>query len=138
MRGFTLFEMLLALGVAGVIAAIATPRFTQLRDRLAVHGAASSLVRALADGREAATRLGERHAVVVDTLSATVRVYSVRDTILVTPLGQLFGVRLSASRDSIAYAGTGLGYGAANTRYILSRGAAVDSITVSRAGRVLR
>jgi Tfp pilus assembly protein FimT len=138
MRGFTLVEMLLFLVLTAVVLSIAVPRYGQLRDRLAVHGASSGLMRALSDGRQAAVRLGERHAIHADTLTATLRVYSGRDTLLVAPLGQLFGVALSASRDSIAYAATGLGYGAANTRYVVARGLSAETISVSRTGRVLR
>jgi hypothetical protein len=42
------------------------------------------------------------------------------------------------TRDSIAFYPSGLGYGAANTRLIVSRGAAAETVTVSRAGRVRR
>jgi hypothetical protein len=46
------------------------------------------------------------------------------------------GVRLHATRDSMAYGANGLGVGAANLRLVLSRGARADTITISRLGRV--
>jgi len=38
----------------------------------------------------------------------------------------------------MAYAASGLGYGASNLRVIVRRGASADTITVSRLGRVKR
>ena len=43
---------------------------------------------------------------------------------------------IAVTRDSITYAPTGLGYGAANTRIIVARGRWADTITTSRLGRV--
>jgi prepilin-type N-terminal cleavage/methylation domain-containing protein len=136
--GFSLFEVLLCLALSAVCVAIALPPYAALRDRLAVHGATSSLVRALNDARSVALRLSERHAIRADTASATLLVHSVGDTVSVVPLGILFGVQLQATRDSIAYTGTGLGYGAANVTYVVQRGASAETVTVSRAGRVSR
>ena len=54
-------------------------------------------------------------------------------------LGKLIldtGVRLAATRESTAFGGDGLGYGAANLRVVVRRGAAADTVVVSRLGRV--
>ena len=48
------------------------------------------------------------------------------------------GVTLSATRDSMAYAPNGLGYGASNLSIIVRRGAVTDTVVVSRLGRVRR
>jgi hypothetical protein len=45
-------------------------------------------------------------------------------------------VALEATRDSLAYGPDGLGVGAANLRLVLRRGAAADTLSVSRLGRV--
>ena len=71
-------------------------------------------------------------------VTAAVTVFAGPDTIERRPLGTVHGVRLTVTRDSIAYAANGMGYGAANTRVILSRGAAAETVTVSRLGRVRR
>ena len=70
------------------------------------------------------------------TATATLAVHRGPDTLLARALGRLHGVRLSATRDSTAYAGDGLGYGAANLRLVVRRGAAAETVTVSRLGRV--
>jgi hypothetical protein len=51
-------------------------------------------------------------------------------------VGALYGVRLEPSRDSMAYAPSGLGWGGANLRVVVRRGAAADTVVVSRLGRV--
>ena len=58
--------------------------------------------------------------------------------LIVVRLGSSHGVMLSASRDSMAYAPNGLGYGAANLTIILRRGESAETIFVSRLGRVRR
>lgn len=136
--GFTLTETLIVVAVLLIAVVIGVPRYTGLRDRLAVDGAASGVVRALVDARDAAMRLGTRAAVAIDSQAASLVVHVRADTLVRMPLHDLFGVTLSSSRDSIAYAATGLGYGASNARVIVRRGNAAETVSVSRTGRVLR
>jgi hypothetical protein len=58
------------------------------------------------------------------------------ETAFVSDLRALYGVRLAASRDSLAYAADGLGWGAANARLVVRRGMSAETVTVSRLGRV--
>jgi prepilin-type N-terminal cleavage/methylation domain-containing protein len=136
--GFTLAEIGIVLALLGIVAGVAFPRFAGFRDQLAVRGATSSLVFALATARHSAIRRATRVAVTVDTVSAQVFVRSGPDTLEHLDLREVHGVTVEATRDSVAFSPTGLGYGAANTRLILRRGAAVDTVTVSRLGRVRR
>jgi hypothetical protein len=117
---------------------IAIPQLAGMRDRMAVRGASSLVFRALADARDAAMRMNTRVAVTVDTARSRMAVRALSDTIRMLDLREAFGTSLSTSRDSIAYAANGLGYGAANSRYIVRRGHAAESLTVSRLGRVKR
>ncbi len=137
-RGFTLLELAITGVLIGLVALIALPAVAHARDRAAVHGATSLLVSTLADARHQALRWQRRTAVKFDTVSANTVVHAGSDTLLRVPLDSLFRVALSSSRDSIAFYPTGLGYGAANTRLIVSRGTAAETVTVSRAGRVKR
>ena len=136
--GFTLLELLICASVMTTIGAIAVPRFSGLQHRLAVRGASSLLTRALLDARHHAARRGTRIAVRFDTTAATVTVSAPSDTLARHDLHTLFGVSLAVTRDSIAYLPSGLGYGASNARFIVSRGTAADTVTVSRIGRVRR
>jgi hypothetical protein len=68
--------------------------------------------------------------------AATAVVHVGPDTVRHLALGARYGVRLAATRDSMAYVAPGLGHGAANLRVVLTRGLAADTIVVSRLGRV--
>jgi len=136
--GVTLLELTLALAILGVVSSIAIPGMVRTRDRAAVHGATSALVSTLADARHQALRWQRRTAVRFDTATAATVVHAGADTLTRIPLRDIYQVSLDATRDSIAFYPSGLGYGAANTRLIVSRGAAAETLTVSRAGRVRR
>jgi hypothetical protein len=79
-----------------------------------------------------------RTAIAIDTFTATLVVRSYSDTIARRRLGDSHGVSMWSSRDSMAYAPNGLGYGASNLTLVLRRGAAVETVSVSRLGRVRR
>jgi prepilin-type N-terminal cleavage/methylation domain-containing protein len=137
-RGFTLMEVSVSVVLIGLMAGLTLPRFTGWRDRIAAESAASSTVALLSTARHAALRRAVVTAVSFDTANATVLVHAGVDTIARRALGEVHGVRLATTRDSIAYGPAGLGYGAANTRIIVARGAAAETVTVSRLGRARR
>ncbi len=105
-------------------------------DVAAVHAAAAEVRAAFAAARGLAVRRAERAAVRLDTVGGGVAVHLRGDSVLRRPLGALYRVRLSATRDSAAYGGTGLGYGSSNLRVLVRRGAAAETVVVSRLGRV--
>ena len=74
----------------------------------------------------------------IDSASASLVGRSYADTVAHRMLASSHGVSLTVSRDSMAYAPNGLGYGASNLTVILRRGAAAETIFVSRLGRVRR
>lgn len=137
-RGTTLAEIGVVLALIGIAAGIALPRFSSYRDWIATESAAASTMTALSVARHAAIRRATVTAVRFDTSGALITIFSGPDTILRRALGAVHGIRLQASRDSIAYAPNGMGFGAANTRLILSRGAAAETLAVSRLGRARR
>jgi Tfp pilus assembly protein FimT len=126
------------LTIIGLVAGFAVPHFGAFRDAVSARAAATSTVALLSVARHAAIRRAATTAISFDTVTASVTVFAGPDTIERRPLGAVHGVRLAVTRDSIAYAANGMGYGAANTRVILSRGAAAETVTVSRLGRVRR
>jgi prepilin-type N-terminal cleavage/methylation domain-containing protein len=135
-RGTTLPELLVAVTVAGLLAAIAIRGAARIVDEARARGAAADVRTALALARRVAILRAERAAVRLDSTRASVAVHVRGDTLLSRALGRLHGVRLAATRESTAYGGDGLGFGAANLRVIVRRGAAAETVTVSRAGRV--
>ncbi|GMV09550.1 MAG TPA: type II secretion system protein [Gemmatimonadaceae bacterium] len=136
--GYTLVESTVVLAVIGIISSMAIPAIARLRDRAAVHGATSALTSTLADARHHASRWQRHTAVRFDTAAGRVVVHAGSDTLARAMLHDVFGVTLATTRDSIAFYPSGLGFGAANTRLIVGRGAAAETVTVSRAGRVKR
>jgi len=137
-RGTTLPELLVVLTVVGVLATIAAGRTTALRDRMSVRSAATETVATFALARRWSVSRAARTAIEIDTASASLIVRSYADTIARRRLASSHGVRVSASRDSMAYAPNGLGYGASNLTIVLRRGSAAETIFVSRLGRVRR
>ncbi|MBY0488378.1 MAG: hypothetical protein K2R93_00940 [Gemmatimonadaceae bacterium] len=134
--GRTLPEQLAVLAVTGLLLALAVAPGLPLLDRIAVASASQELVDLIGTARDIALARQQLTAVRIEASARRAVVHSGSDTLARTVLPD--GVRLESSRDSLAYAPTGLGYGAANLRLIVRRGQAADTITVSRLGRVSR
>lgn len=135
-NGTTLVELALVLAILSILAGLALPVLGRRRDRVAVRHASQRLTDALSVARDVALAGAAPVAVHLHQPSATVTVHSAADTIEHHELGALLGVSLQTSRDSMAYGPDGLGVGAANLTAIVRRGAAAETIVVSRLGRV--
>jgi Tfp pilus assembly protein FimT len=135
-RGATIAELVISLTVLGVLTSIAVPRAASLVDRVSVRGAAQDVVLAIAAARAAAARRGAYASFVADPRTGRLRVVSGGETLLERDVLRTRGVRLEASRESVTFSPGALGWGAANTTVIVSRGARSDTIVMSRLGRV--
>ena len=136
--GMSFIELLLVLVIVGILMTLALPPYIAVRARASVNSAATAAVAAFDAARALALTRGLHAAIRIDTLAGRIVVHSGIDSVLRVPLGTSWGVRLSASRDSSALAPDGLGYGAANLSLVIMRGAAADTVIVSRLGRVTR
>ena len=134
--GTTLMEMLLAMAVLGILTSVTVPRAASLVDRASVKGAMQDVVLALAAARAAAVQRGTNASFVADTHAGKIRVVIGGATVLERNILQTRGVRLEASRESVSFSPSGLGWGAANTTVIVSRGSRTDTVVMSRLGRV--
>jgi prepilin-type N-terminal cleavage/methylation domain-containing protein len=134
--GLTLVELALALALIGILAGIAVPRLRDALDRVQVRGAVNDIRTAFAVARLSAIERGRRTTLEVDSEMGTIRVRAGSDTLVARQLATGFGVRLSATRLSMVYLPTGLAFGAANLSIEVRRGDAVDTVVVSRLGRV--
>ena len=133
--GFTLPELLVVLLLASIVLGLAFVRLGAAADRAAVRAAVSDAASVFIGARNAAIYRRAPVAVHVDTLSALLVTRA--DSIVLRRRDlHAFGVHLSASRDSMAFDGRGLGVGAANLSLVVRRGRAVDTLFVSRLGRV--
>ena len=135
-RGFTLIQLLLVLGIMSLVLALSLPRVNGGLDRIAVQGAAADVAGAFALARQIALTRGVYVAVHVDSARKSVSVAAGADTQLVRLVGLVHGVRIRSNRDSMSYNPIGQGFGAANQSIIVQRGTAVDTVVISRLGRV--
>ena len=127
----------MVLVIASVLLLLAMPRLSAVLDGFAVRSATTELVAIFGTARQAAIEQRRRIAVIVDTVHGVVRV-SAEELVLERGLQALYGIRLAATRDSMAYDARGLGYGAANLSIVASRGRVAETLYVSRLGRVRR
>lgn len=133
--GYTLPELLVVLLLVSIVLGFAFVRLGAAADGAAVRGAVSEAASVFIAARNTAIYRRTPVAVRIDTLSA---ILVTRADTLVLRRRDLhaFGVRLSASRDSMAFDGRGLGMGAANLSLVVRRGRAADTLFLSRLGRV--
>jgi prepilin-type N-terminal cleavage/methylation domain-containing protein len=138
-RGVTLLELMVVLVILGIVSAFAVPRLRGTLDRLAVARAASEVAsfygraRMAAIFRSSTVRIEFR----ADTLNAILE--GLRDEVAIAEPGPArHGVSLDATRDMIRLYPTGFGIGGANTRLIVARGVAAETLTTSRLGRLKR
>ena len=135
-RGVTLLEVTAVVLLIALISAIATPVILRRLDRSKVRHASSEIVAALGLARTTAVAREGYVSVLVDAARGSITVASGSDTLLTRPIGDIYGVALRSNRDSSTYGPTGLGFGAANQSILVERGGAVDTVVISRLGRV--
>jgi Tfp pilus assembly protein FimT len=126
----------MVVAVAALLAAVAARSGARALDAAAVRAAAAEVRGAFTTARGLAVLRAERTAVRLDSAGGAVVVHAGADTLRRLGVGARHGVRLAATRDSMAFAPPGIGHGAANLRVVLSRGRAADTVVVSRLGRV--
>lgn len=134
--GQTLLELLVCLAIAGVMFALALPRYTRWSDEVAAREATSELTGALGRARELAVVRAGFVSVVLDARHGTAALTGKDGTLALYDLASRYAVTLSANRDSLVYDPRGIGYGAATATIVIRRGAAAETVTVARMGRV--
>ena len=137
-RGNTLLEVLVALAIAGLLAAFALPALAGLRDRLQVNEAVMRLRTLYGRARLVATVEQRIVLATVRPDSLLLRVVDRSDTVTAWatagPLSE--GVRLDGPVRPMPFSPSGLAFGAGNATYTLTRGSAVKRVVVSRYGRL--
>ena len=139
-RGFTLLELTVVLLVAGFMLAAAMRPAGRVLDHYAADAAARDVTNLLATARHTAVAQGYRtrlriaaDSLTIDTLGAAG--WGVHRT---WPGPAARGVSLATSNSVVTFAPTGIAWGVANTSVRLTRGSHVETVIVSRVGRVRR
>lgn len=132
-------ELVVVLAIVGTLTGLVVPRWSGYRDRAMVSRATSEVASFYHQARYGAILRAQtvRIEFGAETLRACYE--GVRDsTFLLRPGPARHGVVLEGSRTAIRIGPNGIGYGAANTTLVLRRGAAADTLTTSRLGRLKR
>ena len=140
-QGFTLIELAVVICIASVIFALWLPRAQRLIDWLQTERAMREVTTAIALTRHAAVMQATRARLLV--ASDTLRIDRISrsgqwEAWWRRPGPASFGVRLQVSNATLVFGPNGMGWGASNTTIKLLRGSQVETVTMSRVGRVKR
>jgi prepilin-type N-terminal cleavage/methylation domain-containing protein len=140
MRGATLLELLSVLAIVAILTAIAVPPLARGLDRAAASAAADRYAALLEAARGRALASARFTRLALDTAQARAALLQrdpagTWDTVRAWSLGD---VRVEASQPVVTFGPVGIGWGASNARVVLARGAAAETLTVSRTGRLKR
>jgi len=133
---FTLAELLVVLAVMGLLLGLSIPLVATAADRAAVRAATTDAAAVFRMARNEAIYRRAAVAVMIDTLRGSVIARADTSFLVRRDLGGAYGVRLAATRDTMAFDAHGLGVGAANLSVIARRGRFADTLFVSRLGRL--
>ena len=133
---FTLIELTITLCIVSILSAIAVPGAGKLLDSIHVNGAVVEIASMFGTARHLAIARGRRTSLEIDTAQRTIRIRSGGSTLREREIGRVHDVKLSTTRPRMEYSPTGMGYGAANLSVVVRRNGSVDTIFVSRLGRV--
>jgi Tfp pilus assembly protein FimT len=134
--GATLIELTIAVAIASALFAITIPRAGRFIDAIEVRGAVTEIVSLFSLARHAAISRGAQSVLSIDAAAGTVAVTVGAESVRSRDLGAAHGVVLTTNRSSITYSPIGVGYGAANFSLVVRRNSVVDTIVVSRLGRI--
>ena len=135
-QAFTIIELTVTLCILSILSAIAIPWAGKVLDRVKVRGAAVEIESLFSAARHIAIARAAQATVEIDPVAQSINVSVGSDTVRKRMIGAAHDVQLSASRVRMSYSATGMGYGAANLSVVVRRNSAVDTVFVSRLGRV--
>ncbi|HEX3926599.1 MAG TPA: GspH/FimT family pseudopilin [Gemmatimonadales bacterium] len=139
-HGYTLVELVSATALLGAVTLVALPRVTATADNAAVRSAAARIVMAVDAARGAARRVGGSAQLRLADSGWIVTAYAAADTTATiawrAASAAANGVELTGAGSPIVFGPDGLAMGASNRTLVLSRGAVVRRVVLSRLGRV--
>jgi prepilin-type N-terminal cleavage/methylation domain-containing protein len=144
-NGFTLIELMIVVTILGTVALIGLPRMRDGMTRSNVRGARTTLINLLSKARTAATQTNRITLLKIQGNNAFVLARprlvagaGDADTLgPVQPLGDIYGVTVTAAIDSVRFDPRGLGTGfGTGTTFLVSLNGKTETITVDGLGRV--
>jgi prepilin-type N-terminal cleavage/methylation domain-containing protein len=135
-RAFTIIELTITLCILSVLSAIAMPWAGKLLDRVRVRSAVVEIESLFGSARHIAIARSAQTTVDIDTVNQAIQVSVGADTVRTARIAADHDVRIGATRSRMSYSPTGMGYGASNLSVFVRRSAAVDTVFVSRLGRL--
>lgn len=135
-NGFTIIESTIVIALIAALTAITVPRAVGFIDSIEVRGAVTEIESMFSLARHTAIARGSQVALDIDAPLRAISIRAGNEVLRTREVGAAHGVTLSANRTSITYSPIGVGYGAANFSLIVSRGRVIDTVVVSRLGRV--
>jgi prepilin-type N-terminal cleavage/methylation domain-containing protein len=146
-KGFTVIEMLLVITILGIVTLIGLPRMSAGRSSASVRGARTTLVNMLARTRIAAMETSRITLLKIDGNNAVILMRprllpgaGNADTLgAVAPLGDSYGVSVTATIDSVRFEPRGLATGfGTGTTFLLARNGFTETVRVDGLGRVTK
>ena len=135
-RAFTIIEITVTFGILSILSAIAIPWMGGVLDRVKVRNAAVEIESLFSAARHIAIARGAQATVEIDPVAESITITVGSDSVRKREIGAAHDVQISATRARMSYSATGMGYGAANLSVVVRRNASVDTVFVSRLGRV--
>ena len=135
-HAFTLIELTITLIILSILSAIAVPPAGRFLDGIHVRGAVIEIESLFSTARHMAIARGAQATVEIDTAARAIYVSAGGARLRNAEIGADHDVRLSATRSSMIYSATGMGYGAANLSVVVRRNSVADTVFVSRLGRL--
>jgi type II secretory pathway pseudopilin PulG len=132
----TLLELVLVMSIMALATLVMMRLFRDTLDRIETRNALHAAGHLISRARDEAIAQQTPVSVRIDTLSDRMDLFSRYGPIASEPIKLTHGASLATTRDSITFDVRGLGWGAANLTLSVRRGAAVETLTVSRLGRV--
>jgi prepilin-type N-terminal cleavage/methylation domain-containing protein len=147
-NGFTIIETMMVVTILGAVTLIGYPRMRDGMTRTNVRGARTTLINLLSKARTAATQTNRitllkiegNNAFVLARPRLVAAAGSNADTLgAVEPLGDIYGVTVTAAIDSVRFDPRGLGTGfGTGTDFLVSKNGKTETIRVDGLGRVTK